>query len=93
MGTLFLNLCRTFDCVWNDGFSYKLISEHVLDSLVRVMHSYFPNRTFCVNVEGVSFPFIPLKSVVPEATVLGLTSFNLHINVTPRSLHYPASLS
>ena len=88
---LFLDIARAFDKVWIQGLVHKLIKLQIPNMLVKIIHNYLTNRSFCVRYNGLLSSFCNILSSVPQGSLLGPTLFNIYLNDIPH--HHKTQLA
>lgn len=66
----FLDISQAFDKVWHEGLQYK-IKKHLPHGYVIILQSYLMGRHFFVKYQDESTDLLPIKSGVPQGSVLG----------------------
>ena len=67
---LLTNLCKAFDCIVNDGFSYEAL---------KVAHSYVTDRKHRTKIKNFFSNFIGFLVGISQDSILGPLLFNIYI--------------
>lgn len=78
-----LDVSKAFDKVWHDGLLYKLIQTTIPRSAIHILKSYLTNRKFFTFVEGFASSTRPIRSGVPQGSVLGPILYTIYTNDMP----------
>ena len=76
----FFDICKAFDSVPHQALLNKPSSLHIPFILLRWLTGYQTSRLQRVALGGVSSPWLPVKSGVPQGSVLGHLFFLSYIN-------------
>ena len=80
MDVLYLDFSKAFDKVPHKRLMSKLRSHGIGDIIANWIEQWLKDRSQRVTVQGKQSPWLPVKSGVPQGSVLGLTLFVVYIN-------------
>ena len=83
---VFLDMSKGFGKVWHAGLIFKLRSYGIYSGLLHLLKNYLRNRKQRVILNGVTSPCKPIKSGVPQGSVLSPSLFLIFINDLPENL-------
>ena len=81
--TIYLDLAKAFDKVAHQRLLKKISSYGIKGALLPWISSFLLDRRQCVSIKGSSFTWKPIKSGVPQGSVLGLIFFIMYVNDIP----------
>ena len=78
--SVFLDISKAFDRVWNKGFLYKLRRCGISGNLFNLLHSFLSNRKQRTVLNGKSSSWGNISAGIPQGSILGPLMFLVYIN-------------
>ena len=89
---VFLDLSKAFDKVWHEGLLYKLKNNGINGNALQLIESFLHNRRQRVALNGQSSSWLPIRTGLPQGSVLGPLFFLIYINDLPEGLNFEVKL-
>ena len=80
VGGVFLDISKSFDKVWYQGFHNKLRQNGISGELLNTLTDFLDNRTQTVILNGKYSSWAKVEAGVPEGSILGQLLFLIYIN-------------
>ena len=77
------DVSKAFDKVWHNGLMYKLLHLQLPDILEKTLCSFLQSRQAKIRIDNLVGPPIPLKSGVPQGSILSPTLYIYYIADMP----------
>ena len=84
--TIFLDMSQVFDEVWHHGWIFKLRLYGIQSNLLHLLQYFLHSRKQQVIINGVTSSRKPIKTGVPQGSVLSPQLFHIFINDLPENL-------
>lgn len=82
-GMVLLDVEKAFDSCWHDAIIHKLMQNKFPSFLIKIVQSYFADRSAFVEVLGSSSPYFNIPAGVPQGSLLAPILFNILTNDIP----------
>ena len=69
--SIFLNILKAFDKVWDDGIIYKLTQNGILGNLLNLLEEFLKERKQRVVLNGQVSTWKNINAGVPQGSILG----------------------
>ncbi|KFM65725.1 RNA-directed DNA polymerase from mobile element jockey, partial [Stegodyphus mimosarum] len=81
---LMLDVAKAFDRVWHEGLIFKLINMGLQRELILLIYSFLQHRTFYVIQGNEKSNIKPIRSSVPQGSILGPILYLFYISDFPK---------
>ena len=78
--SVFLDISKAFDKVWDDGLLHKLESNGISGPLLNLIRDFLSERQQCVVLCGKNSNWHHISTGIPQGSVLGPLFFLIYIN-------------
>ncbi len=85
--TIYLDFKKAFDTVPHEELLLKLWNMGITGPLWYWFRSYLSNRHHFVSIDGTKSALLPVRSGVPQGSILGPILFLVYINNLPEQLN------
>ena len=90
--SVYLNISKAFDRVWNEGLTYKLKRSGVSGQFLSLIQSFLKDRKQRTVLNGQSSNWGGVLAGVPQGSILGPLLFLVYINDLTAGLKYNVKL-
>ena len=77
------DVSKAFDKVWHGGLIYKILRLNLPDIIEKILCSFLKDRIAKIKVDNYIGPAIPLKSGVPQGSILSPTLYIFYVADMP----------
>ena len=80
--SVFLDISKAFQKVWNEGIIFKLKQNGISDVLLNILSDFIRNRKQGVTLSGQFLSWTNFNAGVPQISILGPVLFLVYINLS-----------
>jgi len=77
---IFFDISKAFDRVWHKGLLSKLFALGIRGQMFSWLQNYLTDRTQAVVIKGSTSSYLPVRTGVPQGSILGPLLFLVYIN-------------
>ena len=78
--TIFFDISKAFDKVWQNGLLYKMREMKFKDLIVMWLFQFLQERTFQIIISNITSDIFEIETSVPQGGVLSPILFSIFIN-------------
>ncbi|GJQ72893.1 hypothetical protein Trydic_g1540 [Trypoxylus dichotomus] len=86
-GAVFLDVAKAFGKVWHQGLFLKMHRAGISKPMVKLIHSFLPNRTFKIKLEGRRSTARTATAGVPQGSAISPLLFNIYTSDISTTAH------
>lgn len=92
-GGIVFDIEKAFDKIWHEGLFIKLHEMNIPKKMAKWIKNFLTNRTFYVSTNGHDSDLFPIKTGVPQGSILSPILFSIFIDNIPLNLQNYSNLS